>query len=82
MQCPCCTIRNTGEERQFQFHIVIPENHFAYWFFNFLVSCLCIVSSYFYLFLAANRYPPTEDSKAELSFVIIFESIFLIHMLL
>jgi len=62
---------------------VISENNPFYLLFNFFVSFLCIVSSYYYLYLAAFRYPIDEDeSKTEMTIIITCESIFLLHMLL
>ena len=62
---------------------MIRENNPFYLFFNFIVSCLCIVSSYIYLYMASLRYPTDlDETKEEMLIIYIFESIFLVHMLL
>ena len=59
--------------------LVFSEENLLYLFFNFIVSVLNLVSSYFYIYLAAFR---SETSDEQMQIVITFECIFGFHMLL
>jgi len=62
---------------------MIPEDNLPYLFFNSLVSVLCIISSYYYLYIASFRYDSKfESESAGFTTMIIFESVFFVHMML
>jgi len=70
-------------KRTCSFDIVIRQGNPFYLFFNFLISVLCIVSSYFYLYLASFRYPFEDEDPEPIFWIwLSFEIAFAIHMLL
>ena len=67
--------------------VIISDHNKYYLFFNSCVTILMLVSSYYYGFLAANRFHLIEvhqDDPAyymrEMNTVMAFELIFLFHM--
>ena len=63
-------------------YLVFSESDTWYIIFNFLINCLCLISSYMYLFMAAFRSDSPEYYPTMWNTMIVFESFFLIYMMM
>ena len=77
-----------GEDAPFMDKIIISENNKYYILFNSCVTILMLFSSYYYGYLAANRFHLIEVHKVDASYymremniVMALELIFLLHMI-
>jgi hypothetical protein len=74
---------NGSKNTNFIDKIIIRKDHFMIKILDYIVTALYLVSSYFYGLLAAFRYSDfTDDYAFYMTFMITFESIFLLHMLM
>jgi hypothetical protein len=88
----CCSCLRMGQDEEdalkskdanFCSKFVIRKDHLMLKLLDYVVTALCLVSSYFYGLLAAFRYSDfSGDYAFYFTFMISFESIFLVHMLL
>ena len=62
--------------------LIFSGDHWAYQLFCYLISILYLVTSYGYLYIAANRYSLSLHYDDHWKMVFYFESLFAIHMIL
>ena len=76
---------DSEEKKGFLDTLVIGENSNTYAAFDVFVSAMCLISSYFYGYLACGRYGNFNTEKEEGNDVVtttVFEVFFFIHLLL
>ena len=91
----CCCFRPSGdhfevdgdseyeEDTNFASKFIISRDDRAVKLLEFTVSALYLISGYFYGYLAAFRYSDfTDDANFYFFLTLVFESVFLVHMLL
>lgn len=61
--------------------LIFSENHWLYQLLQTVVSVLYLATSYFYLYISANRYNLELHLDDHLKIVYYFESVFAIHMI-
>jgi hypothetical protein len=62
--------------------LIFSEHHWLYEVFCMIVIVNYLISSYLYLFIAANRYTMTMSLQDHLNVVYYIESIFLLHIVI
>jgi hypothetical protein len=62
--------------------LVFSENNILYTIFVCFINLISLISSYIYLFMAAFRSDPPDYFPAMWNAMIIFESIFLVYVIL
>jgi hypothetical protein len=76
---------NQNERKGFLDKLVISEDSQPYAIFDIFVSAMCLISSYFYGYLACGRYGKFNSDKeegADMMTTSIFEVFFLIDLIL